>query len=444
MKEVTNMLISEGVTYTGETESDGYMDIPHGMGVCKYSDHNEIGRFQNGELNGLAYLNYHEWMMVGIVKNGVINGWGLKVNRGKIEFGIYKESVLRVNLTPLIEIFWNKILEDASMMRRNAISVKKNGNILVGVPQSLLDGQFGFIFLTNGEVFLGRNDYQEKSLTGNFLHFDLNYNITKGLFHNGDLVKVVNDSDFVSACKVWVNHEYMDFDIDMNYSPNNFLFGEKKLLHVVEVGKTPNNLIIKANIGQVSGNRFEYHEGVNEDTIWFMFPIDNEEIENRMLEIANNGNPWLPVFSEYCVEFYNNFREANTSHQVVYTHITCFDAEADYELDAFDYTDPSEYEDQFDEDNNEKENVYGHQALRLIPNFSYKKIQLENQWRSNGWYFTYPSVKDYVESLAESEDVENFFGWLFDDPKFNNTEAWNLPQNYREAYFQFINLFPSI
>ena len=443
MKEVKNLQISEGITYSGEVMSDGYMDVPHGMGICKFSNHNETGRFQDGELNGMAYLNYHEWMAVGLVQNGVINGWGLKVNRGKIEFGIYEDSVLRVNLTPLIEIFWSKILEVASMMNRNAISVKKNGNILVGVPQAFLRGQFGFNFLSNGEVFLGVNDFDEKGITGHFLHFDLDYNITKGIFREGDFVKGVDDSDFVSACQVWVNHEYMDFDINMNYSMDSFLFGEKKLLHIVEVGKTPDNLIIKANIGKVSGNRFECEGGVNSDTIWFMFPADNEDVEERMMEIANGDNPWMPDFSEYCVEFYNNFREANNYHQVVYKHITCFDEDADYELDIFDYTDPSEYGAEFVDDN-EDEVVFGPQALSLIPNFSYKKMQLENQWRSNGWYFTYPSLRDYVESLAEGDDVENFFGWLFDNPMFNNSEAWNLPQNYQEAYFQFLNLFPSI
>ena len=64
MKEVKGMMISEGVTYTGEVMSDGYQDVPHGMGMMKYTDHNELGRFQDGELNGVAYLNYHEYMYV--------------------------------------------------------------------------------------------------------------------------------------------------------------------------------------------------------------------------------------------------------------------------------------------------------------------------------------------------------------------------------------------
>ena len=445
MKEVTNLILPDGATYSGEVKTDGNMDVPHGMGTCKYDDHNETGRFQDGELNGLGYLNYHDWMAVGMVQDGIFNGWGLKVNRGKIVFGIYEDSILRVDLTPLVEIFWDKILEDAGQMNKNAISVKKNGLILVGVPQFLSHGKFGFNFLPNGEVFLGMNDYDQQGLTGKFLHFDLDYNVTKGEYKDGELIKELDDDVFVSACQVWVNHAYMDFDINMNYNPSNFLFGEKKLMHVVEVGKTPDNLIVKANIGRVSGNNFECDGGVNEDTIWFAFPVDNEDVEEQILDIANGDNPWMPDFSEYCVEFYNYFSEANNDHQIVYKHITCYDEDADYELDIFDYTDPSEYGVEFDEDDeDDDEDIYESQALELIPNWSYKKMQLENQWRSNAWYFTYPSVRDYVESLAEGDDVENFFGWLFDNPMFNNSETWSLPQNYQEAYLQFLNLFPDL
>ena len=86
----------------------------------------------------------------------------------------------------------------------------------------------------------------------------------------------------------------------------------------------------------------------------------------------------------------------------------------------------------------------GENALVLIPNFAYKQSQLVEQWRNNNWYYTYPSVRDYVESLAEGDDVQNFFGWLFDDARFNYTTVWTLPGNYEDAYQQFLNLFPSI
>ena len=66
---------------------------------------------------------------------------------------------------------------------------------------------------------------------------------------------------------------------------------------------------------------------------------------------------------------------------------------------------------------------------------------MENQWRSNGWYYTYPSVRNYVKSLAYGTDVQNFFGWLFNDHRFDNATVWTLPHNYKIALTQFFNLF---
>lgn len=438
MKEVKNMQISDDVTYSGEVMSDGYQDVPHGMGIMKFGDHSELGRFQDGELDGLAYINYHDWMSVGISHRGTINGWGLKVGKGNFTFGVFDDSKIKVNVTPLVAILWSKAMEEANHFNRSATYVRQNGEIFVGAPQYLLYGAFGFHFLEDGEVFVGRCDFGEKGRTGKFLHFDADFNITKGQYKDGELVREIDDSEFIKACEVFVNHKYMDFDINMNYNPDNFLFGEKELLHVVEAGKTPTNIILKANIGSVIGDHFECQGGVNEDTVWFMFPNDDEYLEERLMDIANGDNPWMPDFSEYCVEFHNDFREANNDHQVVYKHISCYDKDADYELDVFDY----EYA--LDNEENQEDNENEDNALVLIPNFSYKHSQLIDQWRENAWYYTYPSVRDYVVSLADGDDVENFFGWLFDDPRFNYTSAWALPQKYEEAYHQFLRLFPDL
>lgn len=438
MKEVKNLQISEHITYSGEVMSDGYQDVPNGMGIMKFHDHSELGRFQDGELNGLAYINYHDWMCIGVTHRGVINGWGLKVGKGSFTFGIFENSKIKVNLTPLVGILWSKAMEEADHFNRSATYVRQSGEIFVGAPQYSVNGAFGFHFLESGEVFIGRSDYNEKGRTGKFLYFDSAFNITKGEFKNGELVREIDDSEFVNACKIFVNHKYLDFDIDMNYSLDNFLFGEKKLLHIAEAGKTPTNIILKANIGRIEGDYFECQCGVNEDTVWFMFPNNDDYLEERLMDIAHREDPWMPDFSEYCVEFYNDFREANNSHQVVYKHISCFDENADYELDVFD----SEFSS--DEDEDEDFDMNNKNILSIIPNFSYKQSQLIDQWRSNGWYYTYPSVRDYIVSLAEGDDVENFFGWLFDNPRFNNASVWTLPQEYEDAYNQFLRLFPDI
>ena len=112
MEEVKNIKLPNGTTYSGFVKIMNDSQIPHGMGICKYEDHNESGMFQDGNLQGLAYLNYHDWMLIGLSNDGSINGWGLKADRGKLFFGVFEDSVLKINLTPLVQIFWNKIMEE--------------------------------------------------------------------------------------------------------------------------------------------------------------------------------------------------------------------------------------------------------------------------------------------------------------------------------------------
>ena len=318
MKKVKNMIISDGVTYSGATKSDGNKDIPHGMGICKYRDHTESGRFQNGELMGLAYLNYYDWMYVGVVNKGVINGWGINANLGKIVFGIYKDSVLRVNLTQRVEKFWSKILEEIDRdIQKNPIMVQISGNILVGAFNYPKQELFGFYFLSSGEVFIGRGWYQVTGITGKFLHFGLDYKITRGEYHYGELVREIDDWEFLEECHIDDDLAYFESDIcDIDCS------------------------------------------------------------------------------SEY-------MKKTN--------------AEADYM----------------------------NQVWNLIPDYSFKAEQMEEEWKRGLYYCC--SLREYVQSLASGEEIgsENFFGWLFSNPNFNNSRVWSLPQNYRDAYFQFLNLFPS-
>ena len=173
-----------------------------------------------------------------------------------------------------------------------------------------------------------------------------------------------------------------------------------------------------------------------------MFPNNDKEVERQLSEIIDDDEPWAPDFSDYCVEFYNNFREANNDHQIVYKHISCWDKEANYTLNIFYLLDISDFgvensSNFFGEEDYEDENILS----RLIPDFYNKKYLLEEQWRNNNWYFEYPSVRDYVKSLAYGDDVENFFGWLFNDPRLNNASAWSLPHEYEMALHQFFNLF---
>lgn len=446
MKEVKNMQISEGITYSGVTETDGYMDVPHGMGIMKYQDHNESGMFQDGELNGIAYLNYHDYMYVGLASEGTISGWGMKVDKGKIQFGVFENNELKVNLTPLIEIFWQEILSKTSSLSVSAISVKKNGEIFVGAPQHFLKGKFGFHFLNNGEVFLEACEYDASDRTGKFLHFDTDFNIIKGEYKSGELVREIDDDEFVEACEVFINHAYMDFDIDMNYNPNSFYFGEKKMMHIFDMGKTPENIIAKANICKiVNGNSLECPTRECETTTWFAFPLD-DDIEEELMDIMNNEeHPWVPNFDDYCVDFVNNLSNSGSDHLVVYRHKSCWDKDEYYDLDDWYSTDPEELGIESNDDyfnGTMEDGIHG--MLRFIPDAFEKKSILENQWRSGGWYYTYPSVRDYVYSLASEDDVENFFGWLFNNYQFNGCSIWSLPYPQRNAFEQFLKLFATL
>ena len=74
-----------------------------------------------------------------------------------------------------------------------------------------------------------------------------------------------------------------------------------------------------------------------------------------------------------------------------------------------------------------------------VPSAYYKADQLREQW-TKGWMYDY-SLRDYVHSLATGDDVQNFWGWLFDDTSLNKFTYWNLPKEYKDAYQRFLNMF---
>lgn len=76
----------------------------------------------------------------------------------------------------------------------------------------------------------------------------------------------------------------------------------------------------------------------------------------------------------------------------------------------------------------------------LIPNKAYKTRQLKDQYYRNGWYESM-GLREYVESLAEGDDVQNFFGWLFDKPELNGCSPRELPTDFEMSYESFLDLF---
>lgn len=220
---VENMAIGNQITYSGEVKCINGKNEPDGFGVCKYPDHVDKGWYKNGRLEGLVYMNYHDWMRIGRVNNGVFNGWGMYVNRGTIEFGIYKNTQLIIDLTPLVEVFWNDILESLRWTNINAVKVHDYGVIFVGAPlgytnsDSFLRGNFGFHFLNSGQVYLGVCDYGYDARVGMFIHFDSEYHISKGKYCLDILERDIDDEEFFAACKIDDPEAIYDFRMKYQY-----------------------------------------------------------------------------------------------------------------------------------------------------------------------------------------------------------------------------------
>ena len=78
--------------YSGEF--DNYEEEPYGWGIMKYPDgHEAIGTFIKIP-NGVAYINYGNYMQLGFFLQGRLNGWGIQMGKGTYNFGYYKDGVL--------------------------------------------------------------------------------------------------------------------------------------------------------------------------------------------------------------------------------------------------------------------------------------------------------------------------------------------------------------
>lgn len=100
-----------------------------------------------------------------------------------------------------------------------------------------------------------------------------------------------------------------------------------------------------------------------------------------------------------------------------------------------------DWEFEFESEKDEDDESPTQTMHRLIPNAMNKKDMLENQWSRKGWYYEYPDTRSYVESLASSDDVEDFFGWLFDDLNYKGCSECDLMGAHRVAYECFLDLF---
>ena len=431
MKDIVSITLPNGGSYRGYGKEVNGQLIPDGTGFCKYPDHSEAGTFRDGKLEGLSYYKYAQWMAVGMSSKGEINGWAFKKVGKKVSFGVFEHGRLRVSLTPLIIAFVRRILEVAEEREKGFIWIMRNGDILVGNEQEEHERQFGFYFVGNGEVFLGIFDYNHYDITGKFLHFDKDYNISVGEYNNGVLVNRITKLDLANEFGACADYTYFDFDISMNYATSSFLLNKTKMMHIIDLGKTDYNFIVKANTGEIRQGQISFQGAENRNTVWFLFPRNNQTIEQEFYNILQKDHPWVPNFDDYRVEFKNNIQ--GSDHLAVYKHISCWDSNADYKLDVFAYKGREDYADL----DNPKELLY-----YMIPNYLSKAKSLSEQWLKEGWNQDYPSLRAFVFSLCDDEEERGFWGWLFDDPSMNGFYYWSLPTVYESAFEQFLLLFP--
>lgn len=335
LKEVKDHRFADGSTYTGSALCYGDSVVPEGMGVRKFDDHSDLGHFHSFILEGVCYRNHHQYMYAGISKWGDLNGWGMQVKDGVFLFGQYRDDRLAVNLTPLVQPFWNRIHELMDGMNTGMVKVQKNPDtVFVGCPQLTWNDRFGFTFRQEGDVFIGQSDLGAgRALTGYYLHLDTDGSITKGYFENGILDRALDDLDqndgFISGVQIWSTYEYIDFDIDMCYDPSMFDISRNYLYGIVEMGETDNDIIIKANPFRRVGNRLQITEWEDETTRWFAFPR-KDSIRRKLMEIQRGDGIWAPLMKDYRVDFVNNIEGSETDHLVVYRHRSCWENDTRY------------------------------------------------------------------------------------------------------------------
>lgn len=148
------------------------------------------------------------------------------------------------------------------------------------------------------------------------------------------------------------------------------------------------------------------------DTEMFFFP-DDDEILEPIIRIAQGQGIWRPNKNDYrdesILDEETNRRSQIHRHKSFWSNIYDRGMNSGYTPD-------------------------------LIPNKGYKARQLKEQFYRNGWYEEY-TLRGYVVSLAEGDDVSNFWGWLFDNPALNGCLPWTLPSDYQQSYEDFLSLF---
>ena len=174
-------------------------------------------------------------------------------------------------------------------------------------------------------------------------------------------------------------------------------------------------IIVKASpIVEMKIGTMVHRTYCSSDEETFCFP-QVETIRKQIHLIANGGGEWHPDKEDFLPEtaIDNNMREIP-----IYRHISFYGFEYDATLNSG-------------------------QEICLIPDIRFKAKTMNNQYYQGGWFNTY-TFREYVESLAEGDDVENFWGWLFNRPDLNGLMPWDLACDFEREYERFLDVCDAI
>lgn len=349
VREVKDLLLEDGALYSGPTIKYYGKWVPSGMGIAKYQDHKVLGNFSLGVQSGVAYLNYHDWMWAGECLHGQINGWGIYINKGNCKYGIFEKGLLKIDITNLIQIVWNKIVETARFFDFNMIRVLKDKReIFIGYPESYSHRKMGFHFTESENDYIGVHDFEKSNeITGSFIQINKNFGIiTLGQFINGSLVRKIDKIEYVSECELWSSHEFNDFDISEMYSVSGYGLSSIQFYDIKEIGNIPGFIVVQAEILKAYKSIFERTGKI----VWFKF-ADKQNIQQELIDIFNSSYPWVPNGKDYRIEFVNNIRESGTSHLPMRVHESCYSEKYFFKLNIINQIDFSSL---FDEDSGDE------------------------------------------------------------------------------------------
>lgn len=221
LQQIENFELPNGGFYSGECKNNsGFIELcgkgtaiypngdkyvgsfnygrPYGLGTYNFSD----GDIHKGYFDdipcGPGYLNQNYDMALGIYQDGRLNGWGLKIVRGKFVFGFWQNGQLIQDETNTTLWIRAQLTENQSTWNGNLIQFSKEefGYIRLGYPQrkttSILGEMdmpaIGFQLFKDGRCIAGTfisNDGEN----GEFAIYYPNRTIKYGYFKNGEVFK---------------------------------------------------------------------------------------------------------------------------------------------------------------------------------------------------------------------------------------------------------------